>query len=446
MTERRDPTAHWLDRPDRARPAPGSGTPGSEDSAAEPESETLTGEPVLDGGDADRDADARGADRSDRAAAGRRRRTASDPRDRPPDPAGTQPKYDPNSLLPAAEREPVALLGSSFAPAFPETAAGSGGSGLGSGPPSGPLAAAAAPSEALVPAGDGGELAAPLPPSRHAPRFQFLLGALGAITAAAVAIAVAIISAPAPAPAPAWSSWHPISGDEDPAQQIADHVAPEYKLDDGHQIVQVNGGPLSLGGQPAELALRTSGSQPALLPGNDVIYALSGSGPNGSIGEGTPSTQRLLLLRREALELALYTFRYVSGVSQVVVTVPPPPPSGASAAAGSSGSGGSTGSSGSSGSAGSSASGSGALGSAATTAGTTPDHALLFRPQDVAAELDRPLNMSLATRTPTVSTVAQSSDASLVNQLTLHNLYDYSLVQDSQSNPVLLLQPPGLGG
>ena len=36
-----------------------------------------------------------------------------------------------------------------------------------------------------------------------------------------------------------------------------------------------------------------------------------------------PSTNRLLLLRREALELALYTFKYISGTQNVVAILPP---------------------------------------------------------------------------------------------------------------------------
>lgn len=376
--------------------------------------ETVTGEPVLDptGGS--------GAD-------GRRTREGLDPRERPPDPAGTRPKHDPEDLLPA-RRETVPQLGEavSLGGSAPQL-----GTSFTAAPPASPAAVAAG-GGGVVAATPGGELAEPLPPSSHAPRFQFLLGALGAIAAAGVAIAIAIVAAPRPGPGPAWSVWHPVSGDVDPAQQIADHVAPEYRLDNGHQIVQIQGGPLSLGGQPAELAIRTSGAQPALLPGNGVIYELCGSGPSCSIGEGTPSAQRLLLLRREALELALYTFRYVDGVNQVVVTVPPPPPTPGSAAAKSSGS------------AAAAASGSAAAGASSST--SSINHALLFRPGDVTPELDRPLGFTLGGPTPTVSTVTRSQGAGLVNQLTTHNLYDFSVVTDSQSNPVLLLQPPGLGG
>ena len=56
------------------------------------------------------------------------------------------------------------------------------------------------------------------------------------------------------------------------------------------------------------------------------MYTLNGLGPKGSVRGGKPSEARHLLLRREALELALYTFRYVKNVDLVVALLPPKPP------------------------------------------------------------------------------------------------------------------------
>ena len=62
----------------------------------------------------------------------------------------------------------------------------------------------------------------------------------------------------------------------------------------------------------------------SLLSGNTIAYNLCGiGGKDCAIWVGTPSTNRLLLLRREALELALYTFKYISGVENVVAILPP---------------------------------------------------------------------------------------------------------------------------
>ena len=41
--------------------------------------------------------------------------------------------------------------------------------------------------------------------------------------------------------------------------------------------------------------------------------------------EGTPTSERFLLLRRQALELSLYTFKYVDDVDSVLVFMPPTP-------------------------------------------------------------------------------------------------------------------------
>ena len=57
--------------------------------------------------------------------------------------------------------------------------------------------------------------------------------------------------------------------------------------------------------------------------GNSVMYQLCGLGPKCSIAEGQPSEARARLLRREALELALYTFKYVDDIDTVITLLPP---------------------------------------------------------------------------------------------------------------------------
>jgi len=54
-----------------------------------------------------------------------------------------------------------------------------------------------------------------------------------------------------------------------------------------------------------------------------VMYRLCGDGPSCSIADGEPSVRRGIVLRREALELALYTLRYVDGVGAVIAFFPP---------------------------------------------------------------------------------------------------------------------------
>lgn len=337
----------------------------------------------------------------------------SDPHERPADPAGTRPKVRPDELRPS-EKFRALPTGESAE----ETA-------------SEPLDAVAAE------LGDASRLPerapAAAPPARlqqvaasqHAPRFQLLLGAFGALGVAAAAIAVTLALAPKPKPSPPWSSWRP-SGDVDVAVQIAQHVAPEYQLSAGHLLVNVTGGPQEIGGQPVVVALRPSGAEPIRLEENGVFFQLCGTGPNCSI-PGKASFQRGLLVSREALELALYTFHYDDTTNQVIVTFPPAPTAGKSAKGSSS----------------STASSSAVEG--LSSSAHIPSRVLLFRREDLTYELASPLDATLAPAAPTVATVAKAPEAQLVNRITGRLVYDSTLIPEAQSNPVLLLQSPSVG-
>jgi len=221
-----------------------------------------------------------------------------DPRERPPDPAGTRPKVDPDSLLPENADEPRLALGpGEGAELLPELR---------------PAPAAVAPA---------------LPPdTEHTPRFQFLLGALLAVGAVALAAAVAIALRPDQVAAPqagAWSPWQPSAST--PLSDIITHVAREYRLPNNRELVAVQPAPLTLKGAPAQIALQqplSQGGDISLLQGTPIVYQFCGLGRNCRLPP-PPSVGRATLLRREALELALYTFRYIGPVDQVVVLLPP---------------------------------------------------------------------------------------------------------------------------
>lgn len=350
-----------------------------------------------------------------------------DPRSRPPDPAGTQPKVDPESLRAAGR--PALSPGSS------------------------PGSAAASASSASAETTAGGALAVALPGSRtsrtpaapvapggadpHAPRFQFLFGALGALSVTAVALAIALLRAPAPAAEAPWSAWRPAQSEVDPAQQIANFVAPQYRLDDGRQIVQVTGGPPVLKGQPLTVGIYRSGQTPVALEGNNVLYQLCGGGVDCSIKEGKVSFARGLLIGREALALALYTFRYVAGVDHVIVMIPPPPPGSAkTASASTSGAGASTSGA---------VAGTGAT-SATATSSHVVSHAFLFAQRDLAPALERPLSATLSTVTPRISQMTKWPDAAVVKALIGPHVQDFTISETQQTGPVMLLEPPGVGG
>lgn len=313
---------------------------------------------------------------------------ARDPRARPPDPAGTRPRHDPASLLPA---RPLGVT----LPGEPEPVDAE----VVEEPREGDLlperhAPAAAPALASARAEE--------PP--YAPRFQFVLGALLAVGAAAVVAVVALILAPGGGgrSGPAWSAWRPVAGKANGAQQIADHVAHYYRLPDRRQIVLVSAGPLEVAGLPLTVALRESADQGGnivLYQGKGVLYRMCGLGENCAIATGRPSVQRTLLLRREALELALYSFRYLDGVQQVVVFLPP-------------------------------------------RKGQRPSNALFFRASDIHAEIERPLAATLTPRVPGVNNVTSWPDAALVNQLTTPTLFKFSLTPANQDNSAFLVLDP----
>jgi hypothetical protein len=176
----------------------------------------------------------------------------------------------------------------------------------------------------------------------HAHKFRVVMGALVGIAVAAVIIAVSIaIAGRSDTSSAKWSSWSPTDGGTTGAREIADHLAPLYRISGTDQLdivtlVNVNNNAAaaaasgtstgSSSGNGLAVAVRPNSSSSAvsLLNGNTVAFNFCGIGTtNCAIGVGTPTPDRLLLLRREALELALYTFKYISGTQNVVAILPP---------------------------------------------------------------------------------------------------------------------------
>jgi hypothetical protein len=252
--------------------------------------------------------------------------------------------------------------------------------------------------------------AEPVGPSQFRHRFGFVTGALiGVLVAAAGVLAIALTTGGDSSKeglARNWSTWKPADTDSTSgAQEIADHVAPKYRLDDGTQLVDVRGGPLEIQSTPLSVALRAQGSNIQLLSGGHaVLYTLNGLGPHGSIITGKPTNQRGLLVRREALELALYSFRYLKDVDMVVALLPPPPPKkGASA-----------------------------------SADSKPPLAEFYRPGDLLPQLKVPLRVTLSPTTPRPSTMPQA-DARRVLSLTSSNVFQASVQQAQDTRFYLVL-------
>ena len=172
--------------------------------------------------------------------------------------------------------------------------------------------------------------------SPHAPRFRVAIVVLSGLALAAVVAAIAIGSHgrdSSSSSAQQWSLWKPTDSGNQGAREIADYLAPTYRISAANQLdvitvvnlqsqaaqeaaaqAQANGTTASAqSGLQVAVRPSLSSSQVRLLGGNTIAYNLCGIGAkNCSIGTGKPSPDRLLLLRREALELALYTFKYLT--------------------------------------------------------------------------------------------------------------------------------------
>jgi hypothetical protein len=215
-----------------------------------------------------------------------------------------------------------------------------------------------------------------------------------------------------PPPTPAWSAWKPSGSAEAKTKQIAERVSQAYRLKSGKQLAAALANPPQ--------ATVTSGTDVLTVPISAIVvrpdaskgqaestdykvfnanssieYALCGLGQNCSIAEGQPSAARAQLLRRQALELSLYTFKYVPEISSVTVALPP------------------------------------------RKDGKTPGLWVFLQRKDVAEQLSKPLNTSLAPTTPKLGAVP-GREAKVIDSVTLNRLYNSSY-QNAQDGSALLI-------
>jgi hypothetical protein len=251
---------------------------------------------------------------------------------------------------------------------------------------------------------------APRPAPRHAARFALFTGALVFCAVAALALAFVFAATGgdrSTGSADTWSPFKPSSDGLDTGpREIADYVGRQYRLSTGEQIVAVTGGPLEYTVQqqtlPMRIAKRESladGGDIAILEGKGVLYRMCGLADKCAIGAGKASPDRTLLLRREALELALYSLHYLDDVEHVVVFIPP-------------------------------------------AKGEDAPYALHFTRDDVAGPLARPLRATLPMPVPNPDTIAIAPNTPVVRRLTYANLFKFSLTVGNQDTNVFLVLDP----
>ncbi len=234
-------------------------------------------------------------------------------------------------------------------------------------------------------------------------RFWLAYLALAALFGAAVGTFIVLEERPAPTPPPPWSAWTPTEKDAAARQgEIARHVETQYHLPSGKKLVDVlPRGPAA--SQPIEevgIAKTPNPTQASDFSfshaDSTVMYILCGDGPKCSIKDGKPSLARGAVLRREALELALYTLRYVDGADSVVAFFPP-------------------------------------------QKGKDPTFAFYFARSDFSNELRAPLRQTLPRPKPPVPGKLTSSELKTVNALTTPREFRFAVQTDQTGARVLLL-------
>jgi hypothetical protein len=240
----------------------------------------------------------------------------------------------------------------------------------------------------------------------HRRRFLVIYGLLAAVLGAALG-GVVVFAGKSISPAPKWSAWKPQGGGLGAAQEIAAQVGKTYRLPNGNQLVDVIAKAPSV--SPASsvtipihyVAVRGTkggGDQIFTVSSSDsVMYSLCGLGTSCAIATGKASVQRGTLVRREILELALYTFKYVGGIKNVIAFMPPTP-------------------------------------------GTQPKYVVYLQKSDLTAELHTPLVRTLAAKTPQPSTIP-AREVRVVDTTTGSRIYSFSLSQAQQGDAILVLAP-----
>jgi hypothetical protein len=159
----------------------------------------------------------------------------------------------------------------------------------------------------------------------HAVRFGLIYAILVLAAGAGVALSVKIATDPKPKPPPPWSAFHPTGTDVRAVAQIADYVEGQYKQANGKVLTDVRGGPLVMGSQALQLAVRPDAvsNTVSAVDGVSVEYNMCGNADSCSVPKGVSPQRAGVLTRREAYQLAMLTFKYVPTVSNVVVLMPP---------------------------------------------------------------------------------------------------------------------------
>ena len=183
--------------------------------------------------------------------------------------------------------------------------------------------------------------------SAYYKRFSLAYGVLILLAVGAVGALVLILTHPEAKSGPPWSTFKPKGSPGEIERQIATQVSSEYQASTTQKLVSVFPGPLSTtrflqtgsGQTSVQVPITLIAVQPVTStgkheatdytffnPSSTVAYEMCGFGDTqqncgvASLVGSNPAA----LLHREALELALYTLKYVPGTNAVLTYLPPP--------------------------------------------------------------------------------------------------------------------------
>jgi hypothetical protein len=277
--------------------------------------------------------------------------------------------------------------------------------------PDPPAAAGATTTASEVPASAGSGPALPGLPAvkSYSKHLVLVYVCLGLILAGAIAAFAVLVVKPNVETKTVWSTWKPQdAGTAAMTKEIADHVAPRYRLKErGPQLVAVlsDGPTVTSGTSKVQIKAVAVRRAPQSNEGIRIVgaeksrfYTLCGLGNNCSIEGGTPSATRGRLVRREALETALYTFKYVPAVDSVLAFMPPPP-------------------------------------------GETTTSVIFLEKSAFKEQLDQPLNKTLVLATPPLPDAEDLAEAATIDKLTLKSIFSYELTALPTGGAAIVLDP-----
>jgi hypothetical protein len=249
--------------------------------------------------------------------------------------------------------------------------------------------------------------------SAYRVRFGVAYLVLAAVLGIAVGSGILLAGRDGKTTGPAWSPWQPTAKENGGRiQEIVRYVARRYRLDAERQLLAVIPGIPSIQNGDQRIAIRGVAVRAPVVARseedfsfvdtqNGLMYILCGGGASCAMA-GEASNQRGQLVRREALELALYTFKYVEGVDSILAFWPP-------------------------------------------RAGAEATHALFFRESDFEEQLKRPLTETLAPARALQPRTLSSLEATLVDRLTLPHFFRAQPIQAQDGSAILVLDPVVLG-